>query len=417
MFAGKRLVALTWAAAVVMASSGCSRSRELPSVRIVVQELETPAAADSGEAHLTPTGDGRVLLSWIEREGERGHALRYAARGQGQPWSAATTVARGTDWFVNWADFPSLAPLPDGTLYAHWLAKSGPDPYSYDVRVARSVDGGAHWSGAVAPHRDGTRTEHGFASLTPWSSKEMGIVWLDGRNSGGRGHDGHGAGQAAMSLMHTTIDRDGLLGAETLLDGRVCDCCQTDAAVTHAGTVVVYRDRSQKEVRDIAVVRYTGGRWTEPRTLADDGWEIHGCPVNGPVIAAAGSRVAVAWFTAAAEKPIVKTAFSADSGATFGAPVVVDDGRPLGRVDIVLLDDGSALVSWLEQAEPGARVRVRRIASNARSDEPVTVAESSGARSSGFPRMARLNGEVVIAWRDAGDPPRVRTALLTTEPR
>ena len=131
--------------------------------------------------------------------------------------------------------------------------------------------------------------------------------------------------------------------------------------------------------------------------------------MNGPAIAAAGTNVGVAWFTAAAEKPLVKVAFSADSGATFTSPIVVDDGRPLGRVDVILLGDGSALVSWLE-VERSARVRVRRIARTGKTDEPLTVAEPSGARSSGFPRMARAGDEVAIAWRDAPDPPRVRTS-------
>jgi hypothetical protein len=257
------------------------------------------------------------------------------------------------------------------------------------------------------PHRDGTQTEHGFASMTPWRPGEMGVVWLDGRKTSG----GH-AGQAEMALVHTTVDREGALGAETVLDGRVCDCCQTDAAVAGDATVVVYRDRSATEVRDMSVVRFAGGRWSEPRPLARDGWEINGCPVNGPAIAAAGRDVGVAWFTAAADRPLVKIAFSADAGATFAEPIVVDDQRPLGRVDVLMLDDASALVSWLQQVGNGARVRVRRIARGGTAAEPLTVGESTGARSSGFPRMARLGDEVVVAWRDADDPPRLRTAIL-----
>ena len=81
--------------------------------------------------------------------------------------------------------------------------------------------------------------------------------------------------------------------------------------------------------------------------------------MNGPAIAATGRNVGVAWFTAAADKPSVKIAFSTDAGAVFGQPFVVDDQRPLGRVDIVLLDDASALVSWLQQVGGSARVRVR----------------------------------------------------------
>jgi hypothetical protein len=241
----------------------------------------------------------------------------------------------------------------------------------------------------------------------------MCLVWLDGRKTAGATHDGHGDAQAEMSLVHSMLDGEGRLGPETVLDGRVCDCCQTAAARAEAATVVVYRDRSEKEVRDMSVVRFADGRWSEPRPLARDGWEINGCPVNGPAIAAAETRVAVAWFTAANEKSRVNVAFSSDSAATFGGPIVVDDGRPLGRVDVVLLGEGVGLISWLEQAEKGTELRVRRVAADGTRDEALTVAGSSAARSSGFPHMVESGGEVVLAWRDAAEPPRVRTALLT----
>ena len=410
---------MTWAPARILGLvalalvGGCSRSKaQAPQARMTAQRLESPAMPGSGEPSLTATADGRFLLSWIEPKGDAGHVLRYATRSKGEPWSAPATVAEGAGWFVNWADFPSLAALPDGTLYAHWLAKSGTGSYAYDVRVAISRDAGKTWSNAVTPHRDGTPTEHGFVTMTPWSSEQMGIVWLDGRKTAKTDPD-HGHAQAEMSLVHSSIGRDGRLGPETVLDGRVCDCCQTDSVQAKDATVVVYRDRSDAEVRDMSVVRFAAGRWSEPQPLARDGWRIDGCPVNGPAIAAAGGNVAVAWFTAAGERPLVKVAFSADSGATFAEPFVVDDSRPLGRVDVVLLDDGSALVGWLRQVGGSAWLQVRRVARGGMADEPLTVAESSGARSTGFPRMARSRDEVAIAWRDAADPPRVRTAVLS----
>jgi hypothetical protein len=147
--------------------------------------------------------------------------------------------------------------------------------------------------------------------------------------------------------------------------------------------------------------------------LASDGWQIDGCPVNGPAIAASGRDVAVAWFTAPGDKPRVTVAFSRDAGATFGAPIRVDDGRPLGRVDVVLLEGGVALVTWLEQVEASASLRARRVRADGIRGDAVAVAESSPARSSGFPRMVRSEGEVTIAWRDADEPPRVRSAVLT----
>jgi hypothetical protein len=144
---------------------------------------------------------------------------------------------------------------------------------------------------------------------------------------------------------------------------------------------------------------------------------INGCPVNGPAVAADGSKVAVAWFTAAGDKPTVKAVLSADSGASFGSPVVIGDARPLGRVDVAMMDDGAALVSWLEQGENGAAtVRLRRAAADGSLGPVATLAPTTGARSSGFPRMVRSGARVVLAWRDGADPPRVRTGILGAFP-
>jgi len=394
-----------------LAITGCLARPPAPAA-LAVEPLESPADADSAEPNLATTPDGKALLSWTARLGDEGHALRYATLGADGRWSEAREAARGSGWFVNWADFPSVLAHPDGSLWAHWLVRSGASKYAYEVRVARSDDG-ARWSESVVPHRDGTPSEHGFVSLLPWGAG-VGAVWLDGRkmvaaSPAGGGHEGHG-GETA--LLFTTLGKDGAPGPEQELDPRVCDCCQTAAVRTPRGVLVVYRNRSHDEVRDIWAVRYEGGRWSAPTAVTRDGWKIDGCPVNGPALDARGESVALAWFAAPKDEPRAFVALSADSGASFGEPVRVDLGKPLGRVDVVMLEDGSALVSWLEQQPEGARVLARRVAPGGAPDPPVVIAASSAARSSGFPRLTGTPSGVIAAWTDAGSPSRVRTARL-----
>jgi hypothetical protein len=391
--------------------TGIGACREaMPAVDASLREIPAPGLPGSGEPNLSASG-GSIYLSWLEPTSENTHALRFAVW-EGRGWSDAHTIAEGQDFFVNWADFPSLIALPDGRLAAHWLVRSGPTPYAYDVYIAQSHDGGLSWSEGVVPHRDGTPTEHGFVSLFPWADGQLAAIWLDGRNFvGAEGEVEHGTG-ADMTLRHTTLDPAGRLGPERVLDDRVCECCQTSVALTTHGPVAVYRDRSPAEVRDIAIVRYLDGRWTEPRPIHRDGWHLEGCPVNGPAAAAQGDQLAVAWFTAAEGDPRVLLAFSTDAGASFAAPLRLDGGDPLGRVDLLLLDDGDALVTWLERTDDGAEIRLRRVGRGGELHAPTVVSVTSAARASGFPRLARAGEEVVLAWTEAGDPSRIRTASL-----
>lgn len=402
-------------AAAALACRGESRAAERSDAAAVeaaalerLEPLPSPAAAGSAEPNLAVSEDGRVHLSWLEPTADSGHALRFATL-QGASWSAPVTVARGKRFFVNWADFPSLHPMPRGRLAAHWLERSGAGKYSYDVRIALSGDGGRTWGRPITPHRDRSAAEHGFVSL--WSvGDSLGVAWLDGQKYAKLPVSEERYAKEMM-VLSTTIGPDGGLGQERRVDERTCDCCQTAVAVTARGPLVAYRDRTTDEVRDIYVSRFERSYWTPPRAVHADGWKVDYCPVNGPAIAARGNHVAVAWFTAARDTSRVQLAFSDDAGDRFGRPIRVDAGAPTGRVGLALLPGGDALVSWLERAGgERAEVRVRRIGRDGRASPPITVAASSAARASGFPRLALAGDQVVFAWTEPGARSAVRVA-------
>ena len=395
--------------------SDASVSRVKPgtpaSPALVIRPTQSPTDGDSREPDLSATQDGHVILSWVEKLGEKRYALRTAMLDQ-KGWSEAQTVSQGENWFVNWADFPSVIALKNGALAAHWLVKSGSSTYAYDVNISQSKDAGKSWNKSIVPHRDNTQTEHGFVSLISLPDGRLGAVWLDGRNMKGmKETDEHAPAPQSMTLRYAAIDAGGNLSDETQLDERVCECCGTSAAVTSQGPIAAYRDRSQNEVRDIYVVRQVNGTWTTPQPVFADNWQINGCPVNGPSVAADGAKVAIAWFTSAADTPRVKIAFSQDAGATFGQPIQVDDGENVGRVDTLLLPDGSALVCWLSGNTDGGQIKVRRVQADGTLGPSSVIAQTDISRSSGFPRMARLGNEVHFAWTEFGRPSRVRTAV------
>src|SRR5690554_1058993 len=256
-----------------------------PATAHVVEDWPLPAMLPgSALPDLVGVDGGKLLLAWTNSQPGRRHILQFSSYDvAGARWETApATIAIGNSMFVNWADTPHIMATHDGALWAHWLQKNGDAPYAYDVMLATSRDGGRRWSAPVSPHDDGTRTEHGFVSLWPQPQGGLGIAWLDGRNTAGSHGDGHGA-HDAPSLHDADADADADAGAMTLraaaidgalrrsadieIDASVCDCCQTSAAVTARGPLLVYRGRAEGEVRDILATRLDGEAWTPPKPV------------------------------------------------------------------------------------------------------------------------------------------------------
>lgn len=385
-----------------------------------VAPWQPPAPEGSAQPNLALAPDGRLWLSWIERRDGGGHRLRLSAYDAAGEWRAPATVAEGGDWFVNWADFPAVAALPDGSLWAHTLVKSADGPYAYDIKLHRSADGGASWSAPLTVHDDATTTEHGFASLWPWSRDRVAIAWLDGRaTAGGHHHDhpagGHGGG--AMQLRAAVFDGDLRKQAEWPLDLSTCDCCQTAVALTARGPAVAYRGRAEGEVRDILLTRFDGERWTTPAKVHDDGWVMPACPVNGPALAARGEDVWVAWYTAAGGPPAVRIAHSRDAGDRFGPMREVTRTDTVGRVALAADGDGVWL-AWMQEKLGRQTLWLARYAhdlSEELSREKIADVAGRG-RGTGFPRLALREGVAHLAWTEIVDGvPRLRGARVRAD--
>ena len=368
-----------------------------------VQPVESPAGPASAQPFLTASSRG-VVLSWFESV--QGHSiLKFASRTAGG-WSASRTIASGEDFFQNWADVPSVVRMSNGTLAVHWLRRNSAHGAGYDVELATSSDDGQTWSKAISPHHDGTKTQHGFVSLFEMTggATPLGLVWLDGRvTTPAKDPDDDAVGE--MTLRSARYDASWQQLADDGVDPRVCDCCPTAAASTADGVVVAYRNRSADEIRDIYVTRLADGKWSEPSAVHNDGWKIDGCPVNGPAVSASGRDVAVAWFTAPQEQGHAFVAFSSDSARTFQNPIRVDDEGSFGRVAVVLMPDGSAVVSWIELANRQATFRIRRVGRDGSRSAAVTVVDVGAGRGTSYPRMVRGDRVVVTGnpGRNAAD--------------
>jgi hypothetical protein len=355
-----------------------------------VAPLPSPAGTPSEAPSLVTGADGSVWLTWFEPRPEGGHRLLLSSW-KGGRWGAPVTVARGDSFFVNWAEIAGVTPLAGGRWVAHWPWKNGRSEIAYILRLAFGGPTGPA-GGPIRPHDDITRTPHGFPSLVP-EGDGVRVLWLDGRFSAPRPDS---AGDTQLRAAH--VARNGRVTDEQVLDPRVSDCSRTAMVPVPGGVLAVYRDRAADETRDIMLVRHENGRWGTPYPLHADGWNIRGCPVNGPAADARGDRVVVGWYAVGKAGRRVQVAFSADGGRTFGAPIAVDTLGALGRPRVALLEDGSALVAWQSSGRRAATdVNVNRVYPDGRLATAVRVAASSG-NASGYPQMARNGDQVIFGW-------------------
>ena len=350
---------------------------------------------NSSESFLFST-DKDLFISWTEQVLDSN--FLYISKLEGDSWTNKELITKGTDWFVNWADFPSISLNEvSGSIFSFHLQKSSEETFSYDVNY--HINSKDTWNDMNKIHDDNTFSEHGFVSSIPYKDGFM-VSWLDGRNTYGVGDHGHAKG--AMTIRSAILDSNGNIVNQNVIDEMVCECCQTSMAISGGIPIVVYRNRSDSEIRDIYFSRYIDSNWSDPKPVHDDGWEINGCPVNGPNVDSYGDNVVVSWFSASNGRPKVNLKFSTDNGRTFGDKILIDEveNSPLGRVDIEFISETEAMISWLSTVDGKGKLLIRKIKTNGDIGPIKVVEEVSTERSTGFPQIEEFNDDVYISWTD-----------------
>jgi hypothetical protein len=404
-----RSLKLAWCLPFFFVIAACSRTSETPAsdrpfdLGVSLAPLELPAGTGSAHPQLTSSPKG-AILSWLDQD-EATTTLRFSERSAGG-WSPPRTVSAGNDWFITTADVPSVLRMRNGTLVANWYPSTDETIEAYDTLLSYSRDEGQTWARPFSPHHDRTKTQHGFVSLVEMADGGLGMVWLDGRDQELNTTDPLGG---SMALYFASFDTSWKQSAESIVNARVCECCQTAVVTTAEGVLTAFRDRTSDEVRDIKVSRFDNGKWSQEVSLHDDNWKIDACPVNGPALSARGRQVAAAWFAAPDDNGRAFVAFSQDSGKTWGNAIRLDDEASLGRVDIELLDDGSAIASWVEFANGRSQFRVRRVSPSGQRSPAMDV--PGAVRASGYPRMTRSGNELILAWTETEGGQQVKAAI------
>jgi hypothetical protein len=359
---------------------------------IIIEEISFSYDNSNAQPSLVST-DGSLSLTWISSDEDMNASLNFR-QFKDENWTDPQTFAVGSNWFVNWADFPTHAISGDQVLTSY-LKKSASGTYTYDVFLSLHKLSGKKIKEDFILNTDGFKAEHGFVSIVAKDNEGFFVTWLDGRNTVKKDSEGN---SKPMTIRFAEITNTGDIINETELDSSVCDCCQTSMTLTDKGPLVVYRDRSKEEVRDIYVTRNINDKWENPRPVNNDGWVIYGCPVNGPKVVSNSKNLAVSWFTVLDGNPTVNLSFSESYGLSFGGPIKINDLNAIGRVDTAFLNEKEVIVSYMEGDDVGTYLRIRKVSIDGKVSEPITISKIDSGRGTGVPQLEIVDDEIFIVW-------------------
>lgn len=442
-----RSVACLWLAVALGAAGGCGRAEPArteatpvsnphqPQARPVVS-LGDPSVENRGVS--TAVSGDRVVAVWAVTADAVTDILAAVSDDAGATFSAPVRVNDiPGDARVN-GEQPPRAAFAGADIVVVWQSRRTGQPA---IRAARSRDGGRTFERAETLHDEKLTGVRGWSSVAALPGGDVHVAWLDtraavkvaaptpaARASSASAH-AHGA-STRQDVYHAVLRRDGTR-AEDVVTTDVCFCCKTSSAVAADGTLyVAFRNVYPGNLRDMAVARSVdGGRtFSDPVRVNQDGWELTGCPEDGPAIAVdAAGVVHVAWPTitdTSATRKGVFYSYSTDGGRTFAPRVRLDEGGDVNHAQHPQLSvaNGRAIVAWDESTAAGPRIRTRVVVSDPKAAmwsprlEPVlTVNEPAPVT---YPSVAASPGGFVVLWTETSAAgASIRARAFTFGPR
>jgi len=287
----------------------------------------------------TVDAQGRI---WLARVENRTLLVSHSAD-DGQHFSAPVAVnAESENIGAESENRPKIAVTRNGTVHLTWTLLL-PQPYTGEIRYARSTDGGKTYSAPITINDDNRLTSHRFDSLVSDGSDRLAIVWLDGRDRDAAKEQG--VAYAGTSVYVARSDDDGAsFHANRKLTGHTCECCRTALAWTADGPVALWRNLYGSNTRDFAFSSLETGK---VQRLADDEWNIDACPHHGGGIAAGGDGTLHAvWYTRGKNRQGLF--YRQVKGDRMSAPMAFGNPQAQAGHATVAADGQTVLITWRE---------------------------------------------------------------------
>jgi hypothetical protein len=296
--------------------------------------------------------DGALWI--VGLDGEQ-HLFVQTSADEGRNWSPPRVLATGTDKIAaDGENRPKLAFDAAGKGYAvitytEPLAK----PYTGQIRMLRSGDGGRSFSAPFTVHQDRQLITHRFESVAFDARGTLHTLWIDKRDlearlsaapapspalspassaASGTARSGRRAKpvvdyRGAAVYRNESVDGGQTFGPDLKLADHSCECCRIALASSpDGGLVALWRHVFEPNERDHAFAPVGPG--PAPARASFDRWAIDACPHHGPGLApaAAGGYHAV-WFGDRAGDARVRYGRLRIDGTPATDPVALPDDR------------------------------------------------------------------------------------------
>ncbi|QHW00737.1 sialidase family protein [Spirosoma endbachense] len=265
---------------------------------------------------LTTDAVGNPLLSWVEKDGEKGAAFYFAISandrtdGMAPVFGPKIRVKTPTNIAAHAEGMPKIAVKADGTLVAIFEVPrpTSASRFAGDLLFTMSADQGKTWTEPKPVHRDATPGKsHSFADITRLSNGEIGVVWLDEKLPGLEGRP----------VVFAQTAKGKGFGPAVLVENNACQCCRTNVFVDAKKNIhLTYRDlipatkSGEVASRDISTAVSTDGgkTFSKPQLVFADHWQVNACPHAGPVVAELGNDLLMTWFSGKEDAPGLRLA-------------------------------------------------------------------------------------------------------------
>ncbi len=392
-----RFAALACALVIVVSAVSACSSRDVAIIGIPNRASQSPQLSAHGSV---------VVAAWVALDpNSSGGADAFIAMSHngGSGFGAPVRVndvageVRASEQQV-----PRVA-MHENTIAVVWTSRRG---NATEIRLAVSTDHGASFGASRRISPEGAPGTRGWASLTIDDDDRVRIAWLDTRVAAAEklravetphaaGHTMSGGTQ--QDLYVALVEPDGTQ-AERLASTNVCFCCKTAIAQTSAHTFIAFRDIYGDNMRDISVVHVGNAEITRSR-VSEDGWQIAGCPEDGPALVASTRGLDIVWPTAVSADALQRGVFTSSASLTgpFSPRTRLDSGHGTAIHPALATNRFGDLAATWEVIGEGSH-RIERRIRRGQQWGPIEVVATGESVSS--PAIVGAGGRFVTAWTE-----------------